>query len=201
MQHKGDPAHHLSPWSLVTLADTTAPQYVTGNISKQEERQGLGKTWARNLVRCLLIRVLHARLTVFLPALMQSTLARGQTTPPAASNRLAVVPLAVDPPQRQMAPQRRMTTPSTHSTMFGGIATSSTWTPRQVEEGEPRAFPTPVCPLPHYLACIAPVLILNVSLLCAAKRPAQDVLWRVGNSLIGVFRPNFMEVTMKSPDL
>ncbi len=30
---------------------------------------------------------------------------------------------------------------------------------------------------------------------------AQDVLWRVGNSLIGVFRPNFMEVTMKSPDL
>ncbi|GIL46113.1 hypothetical protein Vafri_3174 [Volvox africanus] len=29
----------------------------------------------------------------------------------------------------------------------------------------------------------------------------KDVLWRVGNSLIGVFRPNFMEVTMKNPDL
>ncbi|GFR42590.1 hypothetical protein Agub_g3517 [Astrephomene gubernaculifera] len=29
----------------------------------------------------------------------------------------------------------------------------------------------------------------------------NDVLWRVGNSLIGVFRPNFMEVTMKNPDL
>lgn len=28
-----------------------------------------------------------------------------------------------------------------------------------------------------------------------------DVLWRVGNSMIGVFRPNFMEVTMKNPDL
>lgn len=29
----------------------------------------------------------------------------------------------------------------------------------------------------------------------------QDVLWRVGNSLIGLFRANFIEVTMKSPDL
>ncbi|KAG2437829.1 hypothetical protein HXX76_005448 [Chlamydomonas incerta] len=29
----------------------------------------------------------------------------------------------------------------------------------------------------------------------------NDVLWRVGNSMIGVFRPNFMEVTMKNPDL
>ncbi|KAG2497391.1 hypothetical protein HYH03_004547 [Edaphochlamys debaryana] len=29
----------------------------------------------------------------------------------------------------------------------------------------------------------------------------KDVLWRVTNSMIGVFRPNFMEVTMKNPDL
>ncbi|KXZ51949.1 hypothetical protein GPECTOR_11g73 [Gonium pectorale] len=29
----------------------------------------------------------------------------------------------------------------------------------------------------------------------------KDVLWRVSNSFIGVFRPNFMEVTMKNPDL
>ncbi|EFJ53065.1 hypothetical protein VOLCADRAFT_102690 [Volvox carteri f. nagariensis] len=29
----------------------------------------------------------------------------------------------------------------------------------------------------------------------------KDVLWRVGNSMIGAFRPNFMEVTMKNPDL
>lgn len=29
----------------------------------------------------------------------------------------------------------------------------------------------------------------------------QDVLWRVGSSFLGPFKPDFMEVTMTSPDL
>lgn len=29
----------------------------------------------------------------------------------------------------------------------------------------------------------------------------QDVLWRVGSSFIGPLKPDFMEVTMTSPDL
>ncbi len=29
----------------------------------------------------------------------------------------------------------------------------------------------------------------------------QEVVWRVGNSLIGAFRANFMQVTQEQPDL
>ncbi len=51
-----------------------------------------------------------------------------------------------------------------------------------------------------------PVPVLNppAPYRCGPPVPAcsrQDVLWRVGNSMIGVFRPNFLEVTMKNPDL
>ena len=31
--------------------------------------------------------------------------------------------------------------------------------------------------------------------------PLQEVLWRVLSSIIGAFRPNFMDVTMEHPDL
>ncbi|GIL71631.1 hypothetical protein Vretimale_920 [Volvox reticuliferus] len=139
----GAPAPHgaYGPQHVaLQFTDTTAPQYVTGNIQRQEERQ--------NLVGF-----------------------QGRSDDPAAAASIPGIPGA---PFSQLPPQ----VPAS-----GGDAGGSSGNAGSKEDYTKYPFYN-VRRYREYFDV-----------------DTKDVLWRVGNSLIGVFRPNFMEVTMKNPDL
>lgn len=118
------PPGHMS----LQFTDTTAPQYVTGNISKQEERQGL------------------------------------------------------------VNPGPRSDDPASSQQPFGAAPSGSG--PSAAADGTAKKDDHTKYPF-YNVRRYREFFDVDTT----------DVLWRVGNSLIGVFRPNFMEVTMKSPDL
>ncbi|GLC34136.1 hypothetical protein PLESTB_000841300 [Pleodorina starrii] len=121
------------------FTDTTAPQYVTGNIQRQEERQNL-------------------------------VMGQGRSDDPASSS----LPGAAGAPFTQpLNPQ-----------VPGGAAPVGAGGGGGAREDQTKY---PFYNVRRYRE------YFDVD--------TKDVLWRVGNSLIGVFRPNFMEVTMKNPDL